>query len=105
MNILTDDTINDVLKSHRFGLIKFGANWCGPCKVASQQLKALTNKIEMFEVNVDDNPELVKQNNISSIPVIQIFKNNNDNISIIYESVGNVNIPEIEKIIEDLNNE
>jgi thioredoxin-like negative regulator of GroEL len=61
-------------------LIKFYADWCGPCKILSPTIdkivaeKGLT--LEYESVNVDDNPERANDFNIKGIPAVVIVSDN-----------------------------
>ena len=52
-------------------LIKFGATWCGPCKMADkilEQIGAEHHDAEIVSVDVDENPALASALNITTIP-------------------------------------
>lgn len=56
--------------------MKFGAPWCGPCRMVDKvldQVKEEYPEVDITKVDVDENPELAKYNQISSIPVIVIY--------------------------------
>jgi len=73
---LDTTNFNETIKSETPVLIKFGAIWCGPCRALSQTLKGIeTSKTPIYEVDVDNNPDIAKQYKISSIPVLALFKN------------------------------
>ena len=59
-------------------LAKFGAPWCGPCKEVDVELDKLeaTNgdKLTVVRVNVDDEPGLAEDYDVSVIPAIFLFK-------------------------------
>lgn len=58
---------------------KFGAEWCGPCRMLKpvlQQLKEqYAGKADIIEYDVDVSPAEAEQYNITSIPVVIIEKN------------------------------
>jgi len=58
-------------------LVDFWAPWCAPCKMMLpilEQLDSELDTITIVKVNADDNEDLMKLFNISSIPTIIIFK-------------------------------
>ena len=61
-------------KGERPALIDFYASWCGPCKSLSPVLdelaKEYSGKIDIYKVNVDDEPELASLFRIRSVPTL-----------------------------------
>ena len=59
-------------------LIKFGAIWCGPCKAMEPALKEIMAErtdIKIFDLDVDENEELVELFKIRNVPVMFLIKN------------------------------
>ena len=58
-------------------LVDFWASWCGPCKMLSPIVDAVSETAEGFKVgkvNVDEEGNLAAQFGISSIPCLILFK-------------------------------
>ena len=54
-------------------MIKFGADWCGPCRLQEPILKELATaypQVSFLEVNTDNSPGLAKEFFVNSIPHI-----------------------------------
>lgn len=49
-------------------LVKFGAPWCGPCRMMNPVLEILSTEIEIIDVNIDENEELATEYGIRSVP-------------------------------------
>lgn len=69
----------EVLQSDILVLVDFWATWCGPCKMIAPIVKEIADeydgKILVGKVNVDEEPDLTMQYNVSSIPTLMVFKN------------------------------
>ena len=58
-------------------IIDFYADWCGPCKMLTpllDELNAENDDIEIYKLNVDDEPDLARRFAVSSIPTLISFK-------------------------------
>lgn len=62
--------------------MKFGAEWCQPCKSLSELIKSTDLKgTTVQEINIDTNLELVKQYNVRSIPLLIMFDTQGTEVS------------------------
>jgi thioredoxin 1 len=57
---------------------KFGAEWCGPCRMLKPVLEGLktefAGKATFLEYDVDSSPEEAQQYNVTSIPLVVVEK-------------------------------
>ena len=69
---------SDVLESDKLTVIDFWAEWCGPCRAIGPDIEELAKdyegKVNIGKVNVDNNPTLSNNFNITSIPAILFIK-------------------------------
>ena len=69
-----------VLECSKPVVVKFGAEWCGPCRGMDEAIKELrprlSHKVGFFTVDIDQKPELFRHyRSGSGIPQIMIFEN------------------------------
>lgn len=61
--------------SKGISIIKFTAEWCGPCKSLEPVMEKLQDEaqVAVYEVDIDDNPELVNAFGIRAVPTVIAF--------------------------------
>ena len=68
----------NVLKSDKPVLVDFWAAWCGPCRMLGPVISDIAEKYDgqviVGKVNVDDEMALALKYNVSSIPMVALFK-------------------------------
>ncbi len=78
-NITKEQWEQEVINSDKPVFVDFWATWCGPCRMVSPIVEELSKeyegKVDFVKVDVDQNRELTRENNISSIPTLAIFRN------------------------------
>lgn len=57
-------------------LLKFSANWCQPCIAMKSTVEMALNdtNIELVDINIDDNPDVVREYKVRSIPTLILVK-------------------------------
>ena len=75
---LNQENYENSIEGSNLKLIKFGADWCGPCKMIGPVLEKISNDVEgvdIFDVNVDQNQELSMKFGVRGIPAVYLLKN------------------------------
>jgi len=70
---LTDETKDKLTDIKGPMLIKFGAQWCSPCKSIQPTLDKIEqefNNVSFVKVDIDNSPELAVEYSIRSIPAL-----------------------------------
>ena len=100
------DNRNDLIKSCSVVVIKYSAEWCGPCKAiapAYHELAAEFDKCVLAEEDVDDDfGNFPLNNEIKAVPTFHIYKNG-EFVKGIKGAGGGTNLPVIRtEIIKQL---
>ena len=99
---ITDDLFEEkVINSKKPVLIDFWASWCGPCKQLAPTIDAiseeLTNDIDVYKCNIDENPETPSKYAVRGIPTLILFKDG----QVVDTKVGNLPKSTITQWIKD----
>ena len=78
LKITQEDFEEKVLKADKPVLVDFWAAWCGPCRMLGPVISDIAEKYDgqviVGKVNVDDEMALALKYNVSSIPMVALFK-------------------------------
>ena len=66
----------EIVSSEEKVLIKFGADWCGPCKIMDKVLGGMITEgvSNIYKISVDEFPEIARKYAIRNLPTILIFQ-------------------------------
>ena len=78
-------------------LVDFYASWCGLCRMLTEVLESIEDKIDILKVDVDKFPEIARKYGVMSIPNLFLFENN----QIIKNQVGFLNENELLDFINE----
>lgn len=90
--------------SKGFSVVKFGAEWCGPCKQMDRIMKKVLlefSGVSFQEVDVDDDPVAAKDYKIRSVPTVILFRDGQE----VNRLVGLSQTEAIRKAFRDLTKE
>jgi len=70
---------NELKRENEISLLKFGAVWCGPCRVIKPVIEAVENElsgknIDFLDIDVDKNESLALDFGIRAVPTTIIMK-------------------------------
>ncbi|MFB7411077.1 thioredoxin family protein [Streptomyces sp. NPDC056202] len=68
----------EVLAAGRPVLVKFTAEWCGPCRQLTPVLAAIaaeeSERLRVVEIDVDRNPETTVRYGVLATPTLMVFR-------------------------------
>lgn len=71
-----DNFKEEVLNSTEIVIVKFGAEWCKPCKMLNPIMEQISTEksLKIYDVDVDECPNLSSQFGIKGVPTTIVFK-------------------------------
>ncbi|MAQ43155.1 MAG: thioredoxin [Candidatus Marinimicrobia bacterium] len=97
-----DDFDSMVINSDKPVLVDFWAEWCGPCKMLTPTIDAISeeynDKSVIVKVNVDEAPAIATKYGIRSIPSLLFFNNG----EVVEQKVGAVSKDELTAVLDKL---
>lgn len=77
--IINDHNFDEEINNSQLPvLVDFWAEWCGPCKQIGPILEeigeAKKDKLKIFKLNIDENPQTPQKFGVRGIPTLMLFK-------------------------------
>ncbi len=73
-----DDYLAHIKRPDKLILVDFNAVWCGPCKLLKPIVEKVAaknkDKVELWSIDVDKNPQVSKTMNITGIPLLILYR-------------------------------
>lgn len=79
IKLANDKNFDELIASSLKAVVKFGATWCGPCKMIAPIIEELSNELSdvtFIEVDIDDvnSEKLVAKHSVQMVPTIFFYK-------------------------------
>ena len=82
-------------------LVDFWAAWCGPCRMASPEVKRVANNLAghaiVLKVNTEEQPELAKMFQVRGIPNFAVLKDGD----LVFQQAGLVDHRQMQRWLEE----
>lgn len=78
MKVSTLSELQNLIATNKLVIVKFGTQWCGPCKMAEPVFKKMADEIStavFISVDLDDIEEVTDTYAITGVPLFIIFQN------------------------------
>lgn len=96
-----NDFNKDVIENNKLVIIDFFATWCMPCKMLAPIFEEVADKytdVDFFKIDIDQNPNLVQQFGIDSVPTLIFIKDG----KVVNQEIGVRSSSELTQIIDKL---
>lgn len=88
---------NEFINQEKKVLVKFGAPWCGPCRMLAPIIESVSAEgYDIFDVNIDESGDLANEYQIRSVPTSIVFENGEE----VERVVGTMTAQKIKELLD-----
>lgn len=99
------EELKQVLDNNEYVVVKFGAEWCGPCKQIAPVLEQLADeyqdRIKYVSIDVEESTEITAEYKIRNVPTIIFIKKGEIQDKAVGSISRNTLVEKIEKLISE----
>ena len=99
------EELKQVLDNNEYVVVKFGAEWCGPCKQIAPVLEQLADeyqdRIKYVPIEVEESTEITAEYKIRNVPTIIFIKKGEIQDKAVGSISRNTIVEKIEKLISE----
>lgn len=99
------EELKQVLDNNEYVVLKFGAEWCGPCKQIAPVLEQLADeyqdRIKYVSIDVEESTEITAEYKIRNVPTIIFIKKGEIQDKAVGSISRNTLVEKIEKLISE----
>lgn len=99
------EELKQVLDNNEYVVLKFGAEWCGPCKQIAPVLEQLADeyqdRIKYVSIDVEESTEITAEYKIRNVPTIIFIKKSEIQDKAVGSISRNTLVEKIEKLISE----
>ena len=90
--------VNYKYKGNNVKILKFYADWCGPCKMLSKTIETIKDEIpfEIEEIDADTNIDMAQKYNIRGLPTMVMV----DGETEVKRHIGNMTADQVKEFIK-----
>jgi len=79
-------------------LLKFEAEWCGPCRALDRELDKCRNPAELVRVNIEEDVGVTRMHNVRAVPTLVLLDDEDQEVG---RLVGRQTAAAIDKFVND----
>lgn len=102
MKELTQDNLNEIIKTNKKVIVQYGATWCGMCKIIKPKFSKLsddTPEVEFYYVDAEKFPQSRELAQIENLPTFASFSN-----GVLVKQAASSKVEAIQEVLNEITN-